>query len=75
MRPPAGLATAAVYGVCRPAEQPRPLAPLLEAFGAAMAERAGRLLWNRLQPAAETLRPGSRGFARRLQTRIFWDME
>ena len=56
-RPPAGLATAAVYDACRPAERPRVLAPLLEALGGGDRSRAGKLLWNRLQPAAERLSP------------------
>ncbi len=57
VRPPAGLATAAVYGVCRPAEQPRSVTPLVQALRNGDARSAGRLLWNRLQPAAERLSP------------------
>ena len=57
VRPPEGLSTAAVYGVCRPAEQPRPLAPLVDALRQGDIEQAGRLLLNRLQPAAEELSP------------------
>ena len=53
-RPPAGLATAAVYGACRPAERPRPLAPLLEAFRGGDRARGGELLWNRLQGGGRT---------------------
>ncbi len=56
-RPPAGLATAAVYGACRPAERPRPLDPLLDALRCGDRARGGELLWNRLQPAAEQLSP------------------
>jgi 4-diphosphocytidyl-2-C-methyl-D-erythritol kinase len=56
-RPPVGLATAEVYGVCRPAEQPLPVAPLVEALRRGDAKEAGRLLHNRLQGAAETLSP------------------
>jgi 4-diphosphocytidyl-2-C-methyl-D-erythritol kinase len=57
VRPPVGLATAAVYGACRPAEQPRSVTPLLQALRSGDARIAGRLLWNRLQPAAERLSP------------------
>ena len=57
VRPPAGLSTAAVYGACRPAGQPRTLGPLLEALGKGSIKRAGRLLFNRLRPAAEKLSP------------------
>ena len=49
VRPPEGLATAAVYGACRPAEQPRHAAPLVEALRRGDARQAGRLLFNRLQ--------------------------
>jgi 4-diphosphocytidyl-2-C-methyl-D-erythritol kinase len=56
-RPPEGLATAAVYGVCRPAASPRPLQPLLDALRQGNARQAGRLLFNRLQAAAEQLSP------------------
>src|SRR5208337_1858481 len=48
VRPPEGLATAAVYGVCRPAVSPRPLQPLLEALRQGNARQSGRLLFNRL---------------------------
>jgi 4-diphosphocytidyl-2-C-methyl-D-erythritol kinase len=57
VRPPEGLATAAVYGVCRPAASPRPLQPLLDALRQGNARRAGCLLFNRLQAAAEQLSP------------------
>jgi len=55
--PPQGLSTAAVYAACRPAQKPRSSASLLEAFSQGNAEAIGRLLWNRLQPAAEQLSP------------------
>jgi 4-diphosphocytidyl-2-C-methyl-D-erythritol kinase len=55
--PPEGLSTAAVYHLCRPATHPQPLAPLLEALARGDISRAGRLLFNRLQPAAEKLSP------------------
>ena len=57
VRPPEGLATAAVYGVCRPAASPRPLQPLLDALRQGNVRRAGGLLFNRLQAAAEQLSP------------------
>jgi 4-diphosphocytidyl-2-C-methyl-D-erythritol kinase len=57
VRPPEGLATAAVYRACRPADEPWPLAPLVEALRKGDGGSAGRLLWNRLQPAAEGLSP------------------
>ncbi len=57
VHPPAGLATASVYGVCRPAATPRAVTPLLEALAKGSWKRIGRLLLNRLQPAAETLSP------------------
>jgi len=57
VRPPEGLATAAVYGVCRPAASPRPLEPLLDALRQGNVRQVGRLLFNRLQEAAEQLSP------------------
>ena len=57
VRPPAGLSTVEVYRACRPAEQPRPLAPLLEALARGDLPAAGRLLFNRLESAAEKLSP------------------
>jgi 4-diphosphocytidyl-2-C-methyl-D-erythritol kinase len=57
VRPPEGLATAAVYGVCRPAASPRPLQPLLDALRQGNVRQAGGLLFNRLQAAAEELSP------------------
>jgi 4-diphosphocytidyl-2-C-methyl-D-erythritol kinase len=55
--PPTGLATAAVYAVCRPAARPESPAPLLDALGRGDFSRSAGLLFNRLQPAAETLSP------------------
>ncbi len=55
--PSVGLSTAAVYGVCRPARKPKTVAPLVEALSQGDTRQAGRLLFNRLQPAAETLSP------------------
>ncbi|MEN6451620.1 MAG: 4-(cytidine 5'-diphospho)-2-C-methyl-D-erythritol kinase [Thermoguttaceae bacterium] len=57
VRPPEGLATAGVYGACRPAAAPRPVGCLWEAFKQGDWAEAGRLLWNGLQPAAESLSP------------------
>ncbi len=57
VRPPEGLATAAVYGVCRPPASPRPLRPLLDALRQGSVRQAGGLLFNRLQAAAEQLSP------------------
>lgn len=63
VRPPEGLATAAVYGACHPAAQPETVRPLLDALRCGDWWRVGRLLRNRLQPAAELLSP----WVRRLQ--------
>ncbi|NLY03013.1 MAG: 4-(cytidine 5'-diphospho)-2-C-methyl-D-erythritol kinase [Rhodopirellula sp.] len=57
VRPPAGLSTAAVYRICQTGDPPRPMAPLLEALRRGDLGRAGRLLFNRLESAAETLSP------------------
>ncbi len=57
VRPPEGLATATVYGVCRPPESPRPVQPLLEALRQGRVREASSLLFNRLQAAAEQLSP------------------
>ncbi|MBX3415371.1 MAG: 4-(cytidine 5'-diphospho)-2-C-methyl-D-erythritol kinase [Pirellulales bacterium] len=57
VRPPVGLSTADVFRVCRPAEQARDAAPLVDALRRGKVESAGRLFHNRLQPAAESLSP------------------
>jgi len=57
VRPPAGLATAAVYRACRPARQARSVQPLLEALKRGDLAAAGQLMFNRLESAAETLSP------------------
>jgi len=57
VRPPEGLSTAAVYGVCRPAERPRCLESLMQALRHGNADKATGLLFNRLQTAAEELSP------------------
>ena len=55
--PPAGLSTAAVYGLCRPASQAQQVQPLVDALRQGDLGLAGRRLWNRLLPAAERLSP------------------
>jgi 4-diphosphocytidyl-2-C-methyl-D-erythritol kinase len=57
VRPPVGLATAAVYKHCQVAERPRRLAPLVEALRGGDARNLNQLIHNRLQDAAETLCP------------------
>jgi 4-diphosphocytidyl-2-C-methyl-D-erythritol kinase len=57
IRPPEGLATAAVYAACRPARRAESPRPLLKALQQGDLRRAGRLLHNRLSPAAEELSP------------------
>jgi len=56
-RPAVGLSTAAVYAACRPAEQPRDVAPLCHALARGDVRQLGELLWNRLQPTAAALCP------------------
>jgi 4-diphosphocytidyl-2-C-methyl-D-erythritol kinase len=55
VRPPEGLSTAVVYGNCRPASTPRPIEPMVDALGRGDCAEVGRLLFNRLQPAAREL--------------------
>jgi 4-diphosphocytidyl-2-C-methyl-D-erythritol kinase len=57
VRPPEGLSTAEVYRHCRPAERPRSVGPLVEALRAGDGRRLKHLVFNRLQPAAESLSP------------------
>lgn len=57
VRPPVGLSTPAVYGVCRPAEEPQNVLTLVDALQRGDWKQAGQKLLNRLQPAAETLSP------------------
>jgi 4-diphosphocytidyl-2-C-methyl-D-erythritol kinase len=68
VRPPAGLSTAAVYGVCRRADRPQPLAPLVAAFARGDLAAAGRLLFNRLEEAARALSPWVRRLLAELAT-------
>jgi 4-diphosphocytidyl-2-C-methyl-D-erythritol kinase len=55
VKPPTGLSTADVYRACRPADEPQQAARLTEALRQGRLGQAGRLLVNRLQPAAESL--------------------
>lgn len=57
VRPPVGLATAAVFRACRPAANPRSVQPLLEALRRGDARRVRQSLWNRLEEPAATLSP------------------
>ncbi len=57
VRPPAGLSTAEVYGKCEVANQPRRVAPLLAALQQGNVRNLKKLVYNRLQPAAEILCP------------------
>jgi 4-diphosphocytidyl-2-C-methyl-D-erythritol kinase len=64
VRPPAGLSTAAVYDVCRPAAEPQTAEPLIEALRRGDVRKAGQRLANRLQPAAASLSPWVRRLER-----------
>ena len=55
--PPIGVATADVYRRLVVPERPRPVGPVLEALAAHDPAALGSTLFNRLQPAAEALRP------------------
>ncbi len=57
VRPPGGLATAAVYRACSPAAQPQRADALVAAARDGDTAQVGRLLFNRLQEAAERLSP------------------
>jgi 4-diphosphocytidyl-2-C-methyl-D-erythritol kinase len=57
VRPPAGLSTAAVYGVCRVPQTPQRVEPLLDALIRGDLAAAGRRMFNRLEPAAASLSP------------------
>lgn len=57
VRPPTGLATEAVYKLCRPAEKPLSVMPLIEVLRQGKKNEAGRMLFNRLLPAASMLTP------------------
>jgi 4-diphosphocytidyl-2-C-methyl-D-erythritol kinase len=53
--PPGGLSTAEVYRGCRPAESPRPVAPLADAMREGDLRHIGSAIHNQLEPAAEGL--------------------
>jgi 4-diphosphocytidyl-2-C-methyl-D-erythritol kinase len=57
VRPPAGLATEAVYKICRPAERPLSVMPLIRVLEQGNRNEAGRMFFNRLQTAAAELSP------------------
>jgi 4-diphosphocytidyl-2-C-methyl-D-erythritol kinase len=57
VQPPTGLSTAEVYRYCRPASTPRDVNPLLVAWRAGRLAELGKLLFNRLQAAAEQISP------------------
>jgi 4-diphosphocytidyl-2-C-methyl-D-erythritol kinase len=54
---PIGVSTADVYREIRPPDLPRPIGPVLDALALGGPADLGRSLFNRLQPAAETIRP------------------
>lgn len=56
--PAIGLSTADVYRHLTPPERPRPVGPALDALAQDGPGALGRSLFNRLQPTAESLRPG-----------------
>jgi 4-diphosphocytidyl-2-C-methyl-D-erythritol kinase len=55
VRPPTGLSTPEVYRQCLPAERPQTVGSILAAAQCGDAAAVGRLLFNRLQVAAERL--------------------
>ncbi len=57
VRPPFGLSTARVYQRVQLPAVPRVVDETLAGFASGDAEHLGRCLFNRLQPAAESLRP------------------
>jgi 4-diphosphocytidyl-2-C-methyl-D-erythritol kinase len=57
VRPPAGLATEMVYRVCRPAEKRKSVGPVAELLRQGKTSEAGKMLFNRLLPAAAELTP------------------
>jgi 4-diphosphocytidyl-2-C-methyl-D-erythritol kinase len=57
VRPAEGLSTAAVYAACRPAQTPRSVDAVRRAMARGDLAEVGRLLFNRLEPAAEGLSP------------------
>ncbi|HEY2840859.1 MAG TPA: hypothetical protein VGJ26_17010 [Pirellulales bacterium] len=57
VQPPTGLSTPAVYGHCRPAVEPRRVVPLISAWRSGRLAELGKLLFNRLEAAAEQISP------------------
>lgn len=57
VRPPAGLSTADVYRMCRPAAQPRSALALVESLQRGRLQEAASWFHNSLQAAAEQLSP------------------
>jgi len=57
VRPPSGLSTPDVYRHCSPAESSNRVEPILKAAQQGNASLVGRLMFNRLQHAAERLSP------------------
>jgi 4-diphosphocytidyl-2-C-methyl-D-erythritol kinase len=57
VRPPEGLETEAVYKVCRPADYPLSVMPLIHALKQGNINEAGRMLFNRLLPSALEMTP------------------
>ncbi len=57
VRPPKGLSTALVYRHCSPAVRPADVEPLVAALRGGQQNGLGRLLTNRLEPAAASLTP------------------
>jgi 4-diphosphocytidyl-2-C-methyl-D-erythritol kinase len=57
VKPPVGLSTVDVYRACRAAERPVSVEPLVAALRQGRLGQAGRLLFNRLEAAADTLTP------------------
>ena len=55
--PNVGVSTAEVYRKLTPPGEPRPIRPVLDALHSCGTAELGRTLFNRLQPAAEALRP------------------
>ncbi|MEX2187318.1 MAG: 4-(cytidine 5'-diphospho)-2-C-methyl-D-erythritol kinase [Pirellulales bacterium] len=57
VRPPVGLATADVYGRCRPADTPRRVTEIVDALRRGDLAATGAEMVNRLEPAAASLSP------------------
>ncbi|MEX0677190.1 MAG: 4-(cytidine 5'-diphospho)-2-C-methyl-D-erythritol kinase [Pirellulales bacterium] len=57
VRPPEGLSTAEVYSQCQVAREPRSAARLVEALRSGDTRNLRRLMYNRLEGAAESLSP------------------